>query len=228
VRGERRNRGDDKREAKAMDVLVSGLTHMSKKQVEAISHLLTPSIIDNIGVAASLPRSNQGRKRQEDFIAKQIRLFVPPNALAKLNTAVDLAKEATSSFEDPIFANQADAWFDSLVLEGDDSTFDAVIQRAMEADVSLSWQDLKELVRSVQMSAQEEIEASRGGAVGTSNHEEEEKEAGMDPELREILASRRKTDLGAKRRAAQRSRNSLRKTLLKIAESSLTRGEADL
>ena len=223
VRGERRNRGDDKREAKQMDVLVSGLTHMSKKQIEAISHLLLPSIIDNIGVANALPRSNQGRKRQEDFIAKQIRLFVPPESLAKLSAAVDLAKEATSAFEDPAFAAQADKWFDALVTDGNDSTFDEVVQRAMETNVGLSWQDLKESVRQVQATAQEESESIRpaAGAIGLNDDDNVVGlKEGMDPELKEILAGKIKTDIGAKRRAAQRARNSLRKTLLKIVNQS--------
>ena len=206
-----------------MDVLVSGLTHMSKKQIEAISHLLLPSIIDNIGVANALPRSNQGRKRQEDFIAKQIRLFVPPESLAKLSAAVDLAKEATSAFEDPAFAAQADKWFDALVTDGNDSTFDEVVQRAMETNVGLSWQDLKESVRQVQATAQEESESIRpaAGAIGLNDDDNVVGlKEGMDPELKEILAGKIKTDIGAKRRAAQRARNSLRKTLLKIVNQS--------
>lgn len=206
-----------------MDVLVSGLTHMSKSQIAAISHLLTPAIIENIGVAAALPRSNQGRKRQEDFIAKQVRLFVAPDALAKLNTAVELAKAATSSFEDPAFAAQADAWFDALLLDGDNSAFDQVVERAQEADVSLSWQDLKDLVRQVQVSSQEEAEAIRAGSspAGASDNDDlARSKEGMDPDLREILEGKKKSDLGAKRRALQRARNLLRKTLINIVKKS--------
>ena len=223
VRGFRRNRGDDKREAKAMDVLVAGLTHMSKKQIDAVTHLLTPSIVENIGIAAALPRSNQGRKRQEDFIAKQVRLFVDEEALAKLKSAVELAKEDTCTFEDPEIAHKADLWFEALVTEGDDATFDLVLQTASESDVSLSGQELRDMVKLVKVTSQEE-ESTREESSGREILAGE----GLDQELREILEGKKKTDLGSKRRAAQRSRNSLRKTLMKIASQTTTAADLEV
>ena len=38
-----------------MDKIVSGLTHMNQTQVKAVSHLLTPEIVEGLAVAARLP-----------------------------------------------------------------------------------------------------------------------------------------------------------------------------
>lgn len=47
--------------AKNMDNIVRGLTHMKEKQLLAVEHLLRPApgVMDDIAIAAKLPRSNQ-------------------------------------------------------------------------------------------------------------------------------------------------------------------------
>lgn len=52
---------------------VYGVCTMSERQLLAVHHLLTPQIILAIPIASKLPRSNQARARQENFIAKLIR-----------------------------------------------------------------------------------------------------------------------------------------------------------
>lgn len=44
-----------------MDNIVRGLTHMKEKQLLAVEHLLRPApgVMDDIAIAAKLPRSNQ-------------------------------------------------------------------------------------------------------------------------------------------------------------------------
>jgi hypothetical protein len=69
-----------------MDQLVSGLTHMTGKQLKAIAHLLPiPNVMEDIGIASKLARSNQGRKRQEGLLAKQIRQYIDAKTLEKLH-----------------------------------------------------------------------------------------------------------------------------------------------
>lgn len=45
--------------AKQLDDVVSGLTHMSEKQLKAVSHLLGEEVVAAVQIAARLPRSNQ-------------------------------------------------------------------------------------------------------------------------------------------------------------------------
>lgn len=72
--------------------VVQGLVCMTPKQLAAVSHLLTPQHIDAIRIAAKLPRSNQGRKRQENLVAKMLRGELAPGGMAKLLQAVHLAQ----------------------------------------------------------------------------------------------------------------------------------------
>ncbi|PNH11723.1 hypothetical protein TSOC_001433 [Tetrabaena socialis] len=70
--GERR-KGFLKREARVVLETVRGLTSMTSKQLSAVTHLLPPGTLEGVGIAAKLPRSNQGRKRQEALVAKMLR-----------------------------------------------------------------------------------------------------------------------------------------------------------
>lgn len=72
---------------KHLDNIVSGLTYMTPKQLAAVAHLLAPipDAFDDIAIAAKLPRSNQGRKRQEQLIVKKVRKSIDEEALEKLS-----------------------------------------------------------------------------------------------------------------------------------------------
>jgi ribosomal 50S subunit-associated protein YjgA (DUF615 family) len=77
-----------------MDKIVNGLTYMNKTQLKAVSHLLTPEIVEELAVAARLPRTNQGRKRQEGLLAKLMRKNVEDKDLEKLAVSDSLARMA--------------------------------------------------------------------------------------------------------------------------------------
>ncbi len=55
--------------AKEMDKIVNGLTYMNKNQLKAVSHLLTPEIVEGLAVAAKLDRTNQARQHARSIAA---------------------------------------------------------------------------------------------------------------------------------------------------------------
>lgn len=64
--------------------VVKGLCNMGDKQLKAISHILAPAHLEGVSIAAKLPRSNQGRKRQENLVAKLLRTELSSSEIAKL------------------------------------------------------------------------------------------------------------------------------------------------
>ena len=71
--------------------VVRGLVGMTTKQINAVEHLLPPGGLEAVAIAAKLPRSNQGRKRQEALVAKMLRGQLTEGQLAKLTVGADAA-----------------------------------------------------------------------------------------------------------------------------------------
>lgn len=77
--------------AQAIVSVVHGLTSMSVKQLKAVSHLLAPQHVEAIKLAARLPHKNQGRKRQENLVAKLLRTEMNEAGMKKLMEAVEVS-----------------------------------------------------------------------------------------------------------------------------------------
>ncbi len=64
--------------------LVRGLVGMNRKQLAAVSHLLNDEQLEHLRLAARLPITNQGRKREENLVAKLLRAEEDEATLEKL------------------------------------------------------------------------------------------------------------------------------------------------
>ncbi|GAX77644.1 hypothetical protein CEUSTIGMA_g5087.t1 [Chlamydomonas eustigma] len=166
IPGVRRNRNKDKVEAKEMDKIVNGLTYMNKGQIKAVAHLLTPEIVEELAIAARLPRSNQGRKRQEGLVAKRMRQYVDDASLEKLAAAVQLA-ESQNVYVDTDIAVLVETWRERL-LEAETAAFQEVLKKAEEACVDLTAQRLAQLVRSYQLCLRQGEESTSGTSISDS------------------------------------------------------------
>ncbi|EFJ46469.1 hypothetical protein VOLCADRAFT_105461 [Volvox carteri f. nagariensis] len=153
VPGQRRNRGLLKKEAREIMDVVRGLTSMSPKQLAAVSHMLPPGAVEAVGVAARLPRSNQGRKRQEGLVAKMLRGQLTEQLMDKLQAAVTVATERQGIYDDTDVSGLVDVWQEGLL--GDD---EAVVEEVYgyPAAWAPDYQQLRALVRQCQQALEEE------------------------------------------------------------------------
>lgn len=163
IPGARRNRGQLKRESRKVLDVVRGLTIMTNKQLAAVSHLLPPGTIEAVGLAARLPRSNQGRKRQENLVAKMLRGQLTDEQLEKLEEAVELATERSGVFEDGDVSGLVAAWQEGLLAD-DKDVMTEVYDRVRQA--GLDQQQLRELVRQCQQALREEEEQAAAALGG--------------------------------------------------------------
>jgi hypothetical protein len=62
-----------------------------------------------------VPINTQGRKRQENLLAKILRTELDEAALAKLATAVDMAQRDNIPFVDSDLEQQLDVWIEGLI-----------------------------------------------------------------------------------------------------------------
>ncbi|GIL86622.1 hypothetical protein Vretimale_11497 [Volvox reticuliferus] len=154
IPGQRRNRGQLKKEAREIMDVVRGLTSMTAKQLGAVSHLLPPGTVDAVGIAARLPRSNQGRKRQEGLIAKMLRGQLTEQQMDKLEAAVVVATEHQGIYDDGDVSGLVEVWREGL-LEGD---------QAVVAEVygyPATWGPDHQQLRAVVRQCQQALEAER-------------------------------------------------------------------
>ncbi|GLC52919.1 hypothetical protein PLESTB_000688100 [Pleodorina starrii] len=153
--GQRRNRGLLKKEAREIMDVVRGLTSMTPKQLAAVSHLLPPGTVEAVGIAAKLPRSNQGRKRQEGLVAKMLRGQLTEQQMEKLEDAVKVATEHQGIFDDGDVSGLVEVWREGL-LQGEEAVVAEVY------GYPLAWapdhQQLRLLVRQCQQALEEERE----------------------------------------------------------------------
>eukprot|EP00197_Chlamydomonas_leiostraca_P003540 CAMPEP_0202875712 /NCGR_PEP_ID=MMETSP1391-20130828/27799_1 /ASSEMBLY_ACC=CAM_ASM_000867 /TAXON_ID=1034604 /ORGANISM="Chlamydomonas leiostraca, Strain SAG 11-49" /LENGTH=209 /DNA_ID=CAMNT_0049557439 /DNA_START=22 /DNA_END=647 /DNA_ORIENTATION=- len=122
----RRNRALMKKEERQLGEAVDGLAHMTEKQLKALSPLVGEQVLDAVRIAAKLPRSNQGRKRQEGLVAKLLRDRLDDDAMAQLFAAVEAAKTSSASYQDPRIATQAATWKEGL-LAGEQGVMEEVL-----------------------------------------------------------------------------------------------------
>lgn len=153
IRGERRNRGFMKREARDTLDVVRGLAGMTAKQINAVAHLLPPGGLEAVAIAAKLPRSNQGRKRQEALVAKMLRGQLTETQLAKLQSAVEIAVEYDGIYMDTDVDSLVAAWKEGL-LAGDEEVAAEVF--GYPASWAPDHQQLRATVRQCQQALAEE------------------------------------------------------------------------
>ncbi|MEW5319851.1 MAG: hypothetical protein WDW38_010973 [Sanguina aurantia] len=200
----RRDRNLMKKEANDIMQTVYGVCTMSERQLAAVQHLLTPQIVLAIPVASKLPRSNQARARQENFIAKLIRTSLTEFKQDLLLEAVREAKKSEGIFTDHAVQGRLDEWTAGL-LDGDKAVAHQVYS------YPLAWapphQQLRQLVRQCQQALSAEavvaiaalpsrassLEAVRSGSSGEGGSEEEEAAAaeaehrlGVEAELEQL------------------------------------------
>ncbi|KAG2423101.1 hypothetical protein HXX76_002326 [Chlamydomonas incerta] len=228
VPGQRRNRGMQKKQERNLMSIVVGLANMSPKQLKAVSHLLPPGAVEAVGIAARLPRSNQGRKRQEQLVAKMMRGQVGEGALTKLEAAVALAEDNAGVWDDGDVSGRVLAWREGL-LAGDEAVAAEVYgyPRAWAPD----HQQLRSAVRACQQAMEEEAKASGAATapaasssdaaaladVGSSSNDADDEE---EEDLAAVLAvaaarSRRGSSTSVGAAAPPKSRAML-KTLTKM------------
>mmetsp|Transcript_9373 Transcript_9373/g.23832 ORF Transcript_9373/g.23832 Transcript_9373/m.23832 type:complete len:286 (+) Transcript_9373:30-887(+) len=126
----RRNRKQEKRDSQGLLRVVKGLTDMSPKQLQGVSHLLEEDMIDAIAIAARIPRSNQGRKRQEGLVEKLLRNHLDQRELDKLEEAVKLS-EGNSTYQDPDLVLLVEGWCEGIAAGDED-----VIQEVLATQAS--------------------------------------------------------------------------------------------
>ncbi|KAF5837378.1 hypothetical protein DUNSADRAFT_4482 [Dunaliella salina] len=126
----RRNRKQEKRESQGLLRVVKGLTDMSPKQLQGVSHLLGVCVCDAITIAARIPRTNQGRKRQEGLVEKLLRNHLDKRELDKLEEAVRLS-EGNSIYQDPDLVVLVEGWCEGIAAGNQD-----VIQEVLAAQAS--------------------------------------------------------------------------------------------
>ncbi|GLI67652.1 hypothetical protein VaNZ11_011901 [Volvox africanus] len=158
IPGQRRNRGQLKKEAREIMDVVRGLTSMTAKQLVAVSHLLPPGTRDAIDIAANLPRSNQGRKRQEGLIAKMLRVQLTEQQMDKLEAAVTVATEHQGIYGDSDVSRLVEVWREGL-LEGDQSVLAEVY------GYPAAWGPDHQQLRTVIRQCQQALEAERSRAA---------------------------------------------------------------
>ncbi|KAG2492268.1 hypothetical protein HYH03_009508 [Edaphochlamys debaryana] len=153
IPGQRRNRSTQKKEARSVLDVVRGLTSMSAKQLGAVSHLLPPGGMEAVGIAAKLPRSNQGRKRQEALVAKMLRGQLTDPQIEKLQEAVSIATQSRGIFEDGDVSGLVESWREGLL--GEDQEVIAEVY-----GYPVAWapdhQQLRSLVRQCKEALEEE------------------------------------------------------------------------
>ncbi|GIL57157.1 hypothetical protein Vafri_12463 [Volvox africanus] len=163
IPGQRRNRGQLKKEAREIMDVVRGLTSMTAKQLGAVSHLLPPGTRDAVDIAARLPRSNQGRKRQEGLIAKMLRVQLTEQQMEKLEAAVTVATEHQGIYGDSDVSRLVEIWREGL-LEGD---------QVVSAEVygyPTAWGPDHQQLRTIVRQCQQALEAERSQGADMQLH----------------------------------------------------------
>ncbi|KAG2423680.1 hypothetical protein HYH02_015295 [Chlamydomonas schloesseri] len=218
VPGQRRNRGFQKKQERNLMSTVVGLANMSPKQLAAVAHLLPPGTVEAIGIAARLPRANQGRKRQEQLVAKMMRGQVGEGARAKLEAAVALAEDNAGVWDDGDVSGRVLAWREGL-LAGDEAVVAEVY------GYPRSWgpdhQQLRAAVRACQQALEEEASATSGPAATTISSSSAAAEGQGEEDLTAVLAeaaarSRRGSSSSSGGAAAPPKSRALLKSLTKM------------
>ncbi|KXZ49136.1 hypothetical protein GPECTOR_23g64 [Gonium pectorale] len=230
--------------------LVRGLTAMTPKQLSAVAHLLPPGSVEAVGIAAKLPRSNQGRKRQEALVAKMLRGQLTETQIDKLEEAVELAASNSGLYEDGDVAGMVAAWQEGLLADdqarpafGYFTSEDCAVVAEVYGyprDWAPDHQQLRTLVRQCQQALEEEGQRQpsastapaslpddgNGDAGGSGSDAESE----ADAELAEALAEARARSGSGRKVAEPRSRGLLRslgRTLRPLAKRVVREGMGD-
>eukprot|EP00798_Chlamydomonas_sp_ICE-L_P022160 gene22160-29226_t len=153
-RGERPNRNDMKNEERRLSKVVRALTLMTSSQLEGVSHLMSNTIIESVGVAARLKGTNQGRRRQEAWVMKQIRDQTDEASLEKLLDAVDFSEKIGGIFVDPDILNLTELWREGLV-SNDKVVMDEVCQAAVSSNLGVEPQRIRALARKAEEGVKE-------------------------------------------------------------------------
>ncbi|KAL6758188.1 hypothetical protein V8C86DRAFT_1524616 [Haematococcus lacustris] len=178
--GERRDRGSMKKQARNVMATVVEMCHMPEKHLQALAPLCGEEVLGAVRIAARLPRNNQGRRRQENLVAKMLRSGLDGPALTKLMDFVQESRATKNTYLDQGLQHLIDSWRQGL-MQGDQAVLQEVLAlSARVQNTSGSTGEAAAATHALSSPNSQEEEAcvadSEGEEEGEKEEEEEEEE----------------------------------------------------
>ncbi|KAJ9512071.1 hypothetical protein QJQ45_004633 [Haematococcus lacustris] len=102
------------------------MCHMPEKHLQALAPLCGEEVLGAVRIAARLPRNNQGRRRQENLVAKMLRSGLNGPALTKLMDFVQESRATKNTYLDQGLQHLIDSWRQGL-MQGDQAVLQEVL-----------------------------------------------------------------------------------------------------
>ncbi|KAJ9512385.1 hypothetical protein QJQ45_013000 [Haematococcus lacustris] len=152
------------------------MCHMPEKHLQALAPLCGEEVLGAVRIAARLPRNNQGRRRQENLVAKMLRSGLDGPALTKLMDFVQESRATKNTYLDQGLQHLIDSWRQGL-MQGDQAVLQEVLAlSARVQSTSGSTGEAAAATHALSSPNSQEEEAWVADSEGEEEGEEEEEE----------------------------------------------------